>query len=128
MAVAICAAMGFHLMSRHAIGDSLFFIALLLFAVSLGRRFLTRKDSPPPNFALVGLGLLNGIAGAGCIAFSEWKNSAPNVFRLGSSFLNIGFVLLPLLGVAPFFIRRLLDLPGEPDWDAQVTDPSFDTL
>ena len=36
------------------------------------------------------------------------------MFRIGSSFLNIGFVLLPLLGVAPFFMRRLLDLPADP--------------
>ena len=111
----IVAATAAHLVSRHAAGDALFLLALLLFARSLARRFLAREDSPPPNFALVGLGLLNGVVGAALVAFCETTNRYPDLYRLGSSLLNVGFVLLPVLGVAPFFLRRLLELPSDDD-------------
>lgn len=102
-----------HLSSRHALGDGLFLAGLSFFVVSLGTRFRRRQDSPPPNFALVGLGMLNGLAGAALLFISEATGLAPNLQRLGSALLSLGFGLLPLLGVAPFFLRRLLDLQTE---------------
>jgi uncharacterized protein involved in response to NO len=104
-----------HLIARHAIGDSLSLAALLFFGASLFHRFRRRADSPPPNFVLVGLGLLNGVIGTALVAYCEWTTSSPTLYRLGASLVNFGFVLLPLLGVAPFFMRRLLDLPSEDD-------------
>ena len=111
-----------HLLAAHAIGDMLFVGVLLLFGGSLAVRFRKRKDSPPPNFALVGLGIVNGIVGGALLAFCEATGAAPNFYRLGSSLLNVGFPLLPLLGVAPFFLRRLLDLPTDPapNWAGQA--------
>jgi uncharacterized protein involved in response to NO len=100
-----------HLLAFHAAADALFVVAMLIFVASLGRRFRKREDSPPPNFALVGLGIVNGVVGGALLLWSEATSSAPTLYRLGASFLNIGFILLPLLGVAPFFLRRLLDLP-----------------
>ncbi len=102
-----------HLLAAHAVGDLLFVGAMLLFGGSLAGRFRRRKDSPPPNFALVGLGIVNGIVGGALLFFCEATGSAPNLYRLGGSLLNVGFPLLPLLGVAPFFLRRLLDLPTD---------------
>jgi uncharacterized protein involved in response to NO len=104
-----------HLLAAHALGDTFFVVALLLFASSLVRRFRQREDSPPPNFALVGLGILNGVVGGALLAFCEWTTLAPTAYRFGSSLLNVGFILLPILGVAPFFLRRLLDLPRGDD-------------
>lgn len=104
-----------HLCLAHALGDTFFLTGLLLFAASLARRFRQRQDSPPPNFALVGLGILNGVVGAALLCFCEWTSLAPTAYRLGNSLLNVGFVLLPVLGVAPFFLRRLLDLPSSDD-------------
>jgi len=101
-----------HLWDRPALGDTFFLAGLLLFAASLARRFREREDSPPPNFALVGLGLANGIVGAAILVYCEWTGSAPIAYRLGASLLDVGFVLLPLLGVGPFFLHRLLDLPN----------------
>jgi len=112
LALIIAAALG-HLLSTHALGDTLFLLALGWFASALARRFLRREDSPPPNFALVGLGLLNGLVGAAIIVFCEWTASAPTLYRLGSSLLNVAFVLFPVLGVAPFFMRRLLEMPAD---------------
>jgi uncharacterized protein involved in response to NO len=105
----IVASTGAHLLALHLAGDLLFLVALLLFVFSLGRRFPKREDSPPPNFLLVALGLLNGVAGTALLVWSQTAPAHPTGYRLGMSLLNIGFVLLPLLGVAPFFLRRLLD-------------------
>lgn len=103
-------AAGAHFSDAHRLGDLCFLIALLVFAVVLVRRFLQRKDSPPPNFVLVALGIMSGIIGAIMLALSE-PNLFSREYRFGNALLSECFVLLPVLGVAPFFIRRLLDLP-----------------
>ena len=45
------------------------------------------------------------------MAYSEDAQYS-RTYQSGSALLNECFVLLPILGVAPFFIGRLLDLPG----------------
>jgi hypothetical protein len=101
---------GLHFGGSSRAGDALFALCLVCFLFVIGKRFVQRKDSPPPNFALVGLGLLNGIAGAGLLALFE--NKAYSVqYRIGAALLEQGFVLLLILGVAPFFLARLLNLP-----------------
>src|SRR5688500_16600214 len=62
--ILLLAACILHLGAFHALADGLFALALIAFAISLSRRFRKRQDSPPPNFALVGLGLANGLVGA----------------------------------------------------------------
>jgi uncharacterized protein involved in response to NO len=103
-------AAGAHTGGAHRLGDICFAICLLFFARSLAKRFRQRKDSPPPNFVLVALGLVSGLAGATLLAFSEDARYLPG-YQFGDALLNECFVLLPVLGVAPFFIARLLDLP-----------------
>jgi uncharacterized protein involved in response to NO len=104
-------AAGAHAADAHRFGDICFAVCLLAFAGILLRRFRLRKDNPPPNFILVGLGLLSGIAGASLTAWSDtaWHSFT---YQFGSALLNQCFVLFPVLGVAPFFIGRLLDQPG----------------
>ena len=104
-----------HLRGWHTAGDGLFVGALALFAVSLARRFANRADSPPPSFALVAAGFLNGLGGAALMFFCAATNSLPDLYRLGASLLHVGFPLLPLLGVGPFFLRRLLHLRTDDD-------------
>jgi len=103
-------AAGLHLGGSHRAADVCFTLCLLFFAGVLVRRFRLRKDSPPPNFVLVALGILCGITGSALVASAETEQFSP-AYRFGSALLNQGFVLLPICGVAPFFIRRLLDLP-----------------
>jgi uncharacterized protein involved in response to NO len=121
-------AAGAHAADAHRFGDVCFLICLLLFAGILFRRFRLRKDNPPPNFVLVALGLLSGIAGAGLVAWSEDAQYA-FAYQFGSALLNECFVLFPVLGVAPFFIGRLLEQPGSdlpesrtfaPEWKRQA--------
>ena len=101
---------GLHFGGSSRAGDVLFVFCLAFFLFVIGKRFVRRKDSPPPNFALVGLGLLNGLAGA--ILLALFVNEAYSVqYRIGAALLEQGFVLLPILGVAPFLLVHLLNLP-----------------
>ena len=104
-------AAGAHTGGAHRLGDICFVVCLLLFARMLLSRFRQRKDNPPPNFILVASGILSGIIGAVLLAYSEHAQYS-GTYQFGSALLNECFVLLPILGVAPFFIGRLLDLPG----------------
>jgi uncharacterized protein involved in response to NO len=104
-------AAGAHTADAHRLGDVCFLICLVLFVVSLFKRFRLRQDNPPPNFVLVVLGMLSGIAGAALVAWSEEAQYARS-YQLGSALLNECFVLLPVLGVAPFFLGKLLELPS----------------
>jgi uncharacterized protein involved in response to NO len=104
-------AAGAHTAGAHRFGDICFGICLILFAHILLKRFRQRKDNPPPNFVLVAFGMLSGIAGAALVAWSE-EAQYTGSYQFGSALLNECFVLLPVLGVAPFFIGRLLDLPS----------------
>ena len=104
-------AAGAHTGGAHRFGDICFLICLLLFVVILLKRFRRRKDNPPPNFILVALGMLSGLAGAALVALSE-DAQYMRAYQFGSALLNECFVLLPMLGVAPFFLGKLLDLPS----------------
>jgi uncharacterized protein involved in response to NO len=100
-------AAGLHFGDAHRAGDAVFLVCMALFLFSIGKRFLHRKDAPPPNFALVALGLLNGLAGTVLVALFEDKVYSA-AYRIGAAFLEQGFVLFPILGVAPFLLPRLL--------------------
>jgi uncharacterized protein involved in response to NO len=103
-------AAGFHFGDSHRVGDALFVCCIGLLIFCIGKRFVRRKDSPPPNFVLVALGLVSGLAGPALVAYVETEQYS-RAYQFGSALLNEVFPLLPVLGVAPFFIRRLLDLP-----------------
>jgi uncharacterized protein involved in response to NO len=103
-------AAGLHMGEPHRAGDILFLCCIGFFLFTIGKRFVKRKDSPPPNFVLVALGLISGIAGAVLVAYSETAQYS-RAYQFGSALLNQAFVLLPVLGVSPFFIRRLLNTP-----------------
>lgn len=109
-------AAGLHFGGADCGGDVLFTICVATLLVLIGKRFVRRKDSPPPNFALVALGLLNGLVGALLLAAFQNKLYTAS-YRLGAMFLEEGFVLLPILGIAPFLLPRLLNmqLPDVPE-------------
>ncbi len=104
-------ASGAHTAGAHRFGDVCFLICLVVFVIILFKRFRERKDNPPPNFVLVAAGMLSGIAGAALVALSE-DAQYTRAYQFGSALLNECFVLLPILGVAPFFLGKLLDLPS----------------
>jgi len=99
---------GLHFGESHGVGDLLFVLCLAGFIFVIGKRFVRRADSPPPNFVLVGLGLLNALVGAVLVASSE-NAIASARYRIGATLLEQGFVVLPILGIAPFLLPRLLN-------------------
>jgi uncharacterized protein involved in response to NO len=99
---------GLHLGGANHAGDAAFALCLSSFLFVLARRFIHRRDSPPPNFLLVGLSLVNALAGAVLLALFE--NEAYSVpYRIGAALLQQGFPLLAILGVAPFVLPLLLN-------------------
>jgi uncharacterized protein involved in response to NO len=124
---------GFHVSGASRLGDSCFVVCLVAFALALAKRFRQRKDSPPPNFVLVGLGFVSAMAGTVLIAAAESAQYS-RAYQFGSALLNQSWVLLQVLGVAPFFIRRLLDLPAPhlpesrtlpPQWKREAAVAAF---
>ncbi len=117
-------AAGMHIGGGHRLADICFTLCLLFFARTIAIRFHRRKDCPPPNFVLVGLGLVSGIVGAALVA-SFASEQYSRFYSLGGALLNQAFVLLPILGVAPFFIRRLLDQPGPDLPESRKSPPGW---
>jgi uncharacterized protein involved in response to NO len=113
-------AAGLHFGNAHRAGDLLFALCLAIFLLLIAGRFVRRKDSPPPHFALIALGLVNGVAGAMLTGLFEDKVYTI-AYRVGAMCLEQGFVLFPILGVAPFLLPRILgkppgdDLPESPN-------------
>jgi uncharacterized protein involved in response to NO len=118
-------AAGLHFGGSHRAGDFVFAFCLAAFAFVIGKRFVQRTDSPPPNFALVALGLLNGIIGALLLALYENEQYAAP-YRIGASLLEQGFALLPILGVGPFLLARLLNVSdAEASPESRVLRPGW---
>lgn len=91
-------AAGLHLGGANRAGDVAFGLCVAFFLFLLGRRSVQRRESPPPNFALVGLSLVNALAGAVLLALFE--NEAYSVsYRIGSAFLQDGFPFSPFLAL-----------------------------
>lgn len=107
-------AAGFHFGGANRAGDACFGFCLSVFLFVLARRFVQRHDSPPPNFTLVALSLVNALAGTVVLALFE--NEAYSVsYRLGAAFLQQGFPVLAILGVAAFILPLLLNLSAMDD-------------
>jgi uncharacterized protein involved in response to NO len=105
------AALASHLSGRILPGDACFLAVLTGFAVILGQRFAARAELPPPNFVLVGFGLLNALAGAAIVTASSAFPDYPRLYLFGSLALSQGFVLLPVLGIGAFLFPRFLSVP-----------------
>ena len=118
-------AAGLHCGGSHRAADFLFALCLAAFAFILGQRFLQRADSPPPNFVLVALGLLNGVIGALLLALYQ-NELYTTPYRVGACLLEQGFVLLPILGVGPYLLARLLNISrADPLPEARVLPPGW---
>ena len=98
-----------------ALGHALFLLvhaAVIALAVQRVRR---RRSAPPDSFALVGLGMAAGAAGAlvNLAVASEWMGARFDV--LGRRLLTEGMVLLLVLGVGGFLGPRLLGFAPLPE-------------
>lgn len=90
------------------LGTTMFVAAHATLLVLLARRFVRRRQNPPPSFVLIGAGLLAGACGAVIAAGVAWE-IAPAAWDLpGKRMLTEGMVLLLVLGVGGFLGPRLL--------------------
>ena len=117
------ASMGHHLAGSIVAGDAMFLALLLSFVAILGIRFARREEIPPPNFVLVGFGMLSAIVGTALIILSGFAPSFVRLHLFGSLLLHQGFVLLPVIGVGVFLFPRFLGTPPSPDM-AELRKPT----
>lgn len=112
------AAVGAAFLNRLTAADGLT-AAVFLCGFFVGwRRFRQRRDLPPPGFVLVLMGLLCGFFGAavnlglGLGLGWSWLAGSLGWFAFGKLLFYEAFILLPILGVAPFFFPRFGGLPS----------------
>src|SRR6185503_10371770 len=97
-----------------------FVVVHLMVLTLLARRFVRRKQSPPPTFVLVGLSLLAGLAGALLAAAVAWELIPAGWDLLGKRLMTEGMVMLLVLGVGGFLGPRLLGFAALPSHGAPV--------
>lgn len=119
---------GCHLTGIHVAGDILYLVLIAAMAAAAAGRCKQRRDIVPPGFVLVGMGVLSGIVGALClIASSSGFGPFASAWwgeRIGRNLLYQGFILLPIMGVAPFFFGRFGGLPNPHNFPTSRTPPS----
>jgi len=109
--VAMCAS---YSLSKIVAGDVLLLVILGFFLVCAAVRFARRKDTPPPAFLLVGLGLACAAAGA-VLAILDANADEARWPVLQHLLSYQGFVLFPILGVGAFVLPRFFGLPNPQD-------------
>jgi len=106
-------------------GDELFFFTLATFVTSLVARAIVRKDTPPPAFVLVLMGMLSALAGSAIMAilgifsgaFPAW------VGTFGKLLLNQGYLLLPVMGIGAFLLPRFFGLDNRQSFPESLALP-----
>lgn len=125
LAAALAAVVVLHLRGQTLLGDALFFLTLSSFVVGLTMRALLRKDTPPPAFVLVAMGILSALAGVGILVLAEIAPllvpalAAPTAKLL----LHQGYLLLPIMGVGAFLLPRFFGLPNRQTFPESLTLP-----
>jgi uncharacterized protein involved in response to NO len=96
------------------VGHLAFLAAHATVIVLVARRFLRRQNQPPDTFALVGAGMVAGLAAALINAAVAIQALDPRWDTLGRRLLTEGMVLLLVLGVGGFLGPRLLGFAQMP--------------
>ncbi len=107
-------AQGASIAGAHNLAEAAFAVCLATVLVGILRRFPQRNGLPPAGFIAVVLSLALAIPAAATQmpSIQHAASSAPVALWLaGRAFLVEGFVLLPILGAAPFFFGRFGGLP-----------------
>ncbi|MBC2593038.1 NnrS family protein [Ruficoccus amylovorans] len=114
-----------HVMGKHLWGDYVFTLGMTLLLGSLWVRFRSRRDTPPPGFVLVLLGMLCALSGGATLVVQQL---APD--RVGAvtvlffkTALNQGYLLLPVMGIGAFLIPRFFGLPNRQDFPESLKLP-----
>lgn len=124
-AAALCGVAWLQGTGRTLSGDVLFFclIATLIFLMSV--RAIFRRDTPPPAFVLVAMGMACALLGS---AIHVVAAVAPSVLPeaatpLGRLLLNQGYLLLPIMGIGAFLLPRFFGLPSRQSFEESMVLP-----
>ena len=115
-----------HMTGYYFPGDLLFFLTLLGFVAALTvRAALFRKDTPPPAFVLVAMGLVSALVGDAIQLVNHLSPEAfPAFFTpFGRLLLNQGYLLLPIMGVGAFLLPRFFALPSRQSFPESLALP-----
>lgn len=127
LAAGLAGATLLHLLSLHPAGDSLYLLTLGSFVTALLLRAPQRRDTPPPGFVLVALGLLSALAGTALILLHEaipgGSFPPPWLYRAGRLLAWQGFLLLPIMGIGAFFLPRFFGLPNRQEFPESLSLP-----
>lgn len=106
-------------------GDLVFFTTILTLVLLLAVRTLFRKDTPPPAFVLVGMGLLAALAGSFGLVVSKVAPGLMPVWlpSFAKLLLYQGFVLLPVMGIGAFLLPRFFGLPNRQSFPESLVLP-----
>ncbi len=109
-----------------AIGTAAFVAAHVMLLTLVVSRFRRRTQNPPASFALIGLALLAGGAGAMLTAAVAWELIPATWDLLGKRLLTEGMVMLLVLGIGGFLGPRLLGFAAFPTGkESPPTKPPF---
>lgn len=111
-----------HSTNRVAMGDGWFAAMLGLLLFGMASRWLRgNQDTPPPGFVLALAGVLGALVAAGYLAVAE--RPSIEAWKFARLWLFQGFLLLPLMGIGPFVLPRLLGKPSTHSFDDSPTPP-----
>ncbi len=112
-----------HSMNRVAAGDAAFSgLLIVLFLGMAGRWIFGNRDTPPPGFVLAFAGILGGAAAAW--ALSRSPSLSPLQIQWARIWLFQGFLLLPLMGIAPYLLPRFFGMNSSHSFDDSPTPPA----
>lgn len=106
-------------------GDEMFFFTMLAFVLALASRAILRRDTPPPAFILVLMGILSALAGAGILiaGYMGVQGLPLWVITLGHLLLHQGYLLLPILGIGAFLLPRFFALENRQSFPESLAPP-----
>lgn len=105
--------LGLYLTGNAFAGDATLLGLLFLLLILLLTRFPKRKDLPPPGFILMILGFASLVAGT--ILSLLGDHVSLQLIALQHLLSFQGFVLLPILGIAPFIMPRFFGMESTHD-------------
>lgn len=113
------------LSNRVAVADATFSAALvLLFAGMAARWAHGNRDTPPPGFVIAFAGISGGAIAAASLAWEHgaWMSFAG--YQFARLWLEQGFLLLPLLGIAPYLLPRFFGMESQHSFDDSPSLPA----
>ncbi|QJE95115.1 NnrS family protein [Luteolibacter luteus] len=106
------------------VADTVFATLLLLLSSGMiGRWACGNRDTPPPGFVMALAGILGGALAAGLLAWNQKYPLGFTSYQFAKLWLNQGFLLLPLMGIAPYLLPRFFGMESGHSFHDSPTPP-----